>query len=157
LVAKAGSTSDAIGDWIERVAAFFAAEYGVAPTAGRILGWLMICDPAEQSGAAIAEAVDASPAALSTNMRLLLDAGFVAKRGRPGSRTLLYRVEDDAWESVVRRRVASLRAFRDLTADGIALTGGLKNVRARRLRSAYRVYDWMAKRLSGFDDEATSS
>jgi hypothetical protein len=155
-VARSGASSVDIGDWIERVSAFFAGEYGVPPTAGRILGWLMICDPPEQSGADIAEAVEASAAALSTNMRLLLDAGFVAKRGRPGSRTLLYRIEDDAWESVVRKRVASLRAFRDLTADGITLVGGAKAARSRRLRSAHRVYGWMAEKLDGFDDEEST-
>ena len=35
--------------WAERVATFFAEHYGLPPITGRILGWMMICDPPEQS------------------------------------------------------------------------------------------------------------
>ena len=31
--------------WVERVATFFAEHYGLPPITGRILGWLMICNP----------------------------------------------------------------------------------------------------------------
>ena len=49
-------------EWVEQVAMFCADEYGVPPIAGRILGWLMICDPPEQSAGEIAEAIGASRA-----------------------------------------------------------------------------------------------
>jgi DNA-binding transcriptional regulator GbsR (MarR family) len=138
----------AITDWIERMSAFCGSEYGLPPTAGRVLGWLMICDPPEQTAAQIGAAIGASPASLSTNMRLLTDAKFVVRRGQRGARTQVYRVEDDAWESVVRQRIASLTEFRDLTADGVALAGGTSNPRASRLQTARDVYDWMAKCLT---------
>lgn len=61
-------------DWIERVSMFCTEVYGVPPIAGRILGWLMICDPPEQSAGQIAEAIGASRASLVTNMRMLTGA-----------------------------------------------------------------------------------
>jgi len=131
-------------EWVERMAMFCAEEYGVPPIAGRILGWLMICDPPEQSAGEIAAAIGASKASLATNMRVLTDAKFVRRRTRPGERTNYYRVDDDAWESVIRRRLASLTEFRDLAADGIDLAGAHSD-RAERLRVAHDVYDWMAK------------
>lgn len=135
-------------EWVERVAMFCAEEYGVPPIAGRILGWLMICDPPEQSAGELADAIGASKASLATNMRVLTDARFVRRRTRPGERTNYYRVDDDAWETVLRRRVASLTEFRDIFADGIALAGS----RTDRLRSAHDAYDWMAKRLTREDE-----
>ena len=131
-------------EWVERMAMFCAEEYGVPPIAGRILGWLMICDPPEQSAGEIAAVIGASKASLATNMRVLTDAKFVRRRTRPGERTNYYRVDDDAWETVIRRRVASLTEFRDLAADGIDLAGAGSG-RAERLRVAHDVYDWMAK------------
>lgn len=134
-------------EWVEQVAMFCSSEYGVPPIAGRILGWLMICDPAERSAEDIAGAIGASRASLATNMRVLTDAGFVRRRTKPGERTNYYRMDDDAWETVVRRRVASLAAFRDLTVTGMELTG-TGTARAERLQAAHDVYDWMAKRLT---------
>lgn len=136
--------TDDVLEWVERVAMFCAEEYGVPPIAGRVLGWLMICDPPEQSAGQIAEAIGASKASLATNMRVLTDAKFVRRRTRPGERTNYYRVADDAWETVIRRRLATLVEFRDIAADGMALAGQ-DTPRAERLRVAHDVYDWMAK------------
>ncbi|MER6943753.1 helix-turn-helix domain-containing protein [Nonomuraea sp. NPDC000554] len=135
-------------DWVERAAMFCVDEYAVPPIAGRVLAWLMICDPPEQSAGQIAEAIGASRASLATNMRLLADAGFVRRRARPGQKTGYYRVDDDAWEKVVRRRVASLVAFRDITGEGIELAGP-DPTRTRRLRAAHNVFDWMDKVFAG--------
>jgi hypothetical protein len=134
-------------EWVERVAMFCTSEYGVPRISGRILGWLMICDPAEQSADEIGAAIGASRASLATNMRVLIDAGFVRRRTKPGERTLLYGMDDDAWSTVVRRRVAGLAAFRDVAAEGMELAGP-GGARAQRLRAAHDVYDWMAKRLT---------
>ncbi|MFF9563537.1 hypothetical protein ACF1AJ_09350 [Leifsonia sp. NPDC014704] len=134
-------------EWVERMAMFCAAEYGVPPIAGRILGWLMICDPPEQSAGQIAAAIGASKASLATNMRVLMDAQFVRRRTRPRERTSYYRVDDDAWEMVIRRRVASLTEFRDIAADGMTLAGA-DGGRAERLRVAHDVYDWMVDRFT---------
>ncbi|GAA4627665.1 siderophore transport transcriptional regulator MmpR5 [Actinoallomurus vinaceus] len=131
-------------EWVERMAMFCAEEYGVPPIAGRILGWLMICDPPEQSAGQIATAIGASKASLATNMRMLTDAKFVRRRTRPGERTNYYRVDDDAWETVIRRRMAGLAEFRDLAADGIDLAGP-GSARAERLRVAYEAYAWIIK------------
>jgi DNA-binding transcriptional regulator GbsR (MarR family) len=143
-VAEPEPGAERVLEWIEQVAMFCAAEYGVPPIAGRILGWLMICDPPEQSAGQIAAAIGASRASLATNMRVLTDAKFVRRRTRPGERTNYYRVDDDAWDTVVRQRMASLAAFRDIAADGMELAGA-GSTRAQRLRVAHDVYDWMTK------------
>src|SRR3954471_14363974 len=94
--------------WTERVATFFAEHYGLPPITGRILGWMMICDPPEQSAGEIAAAIGASRASLTTNMRFLTGSGLVRRVTRPGGRTSYYRMDEGMWDAVVRRRVASM-------------------------------------------------
>ncbi|HSR80620.1 MAG TPA: MarR family transcriptional regulator, partial [Hyphomicrobiaceae bacterium] len=105
--------------WVERVATFFAEHYGLPPITGRILGWLMICNPPEQSPAQIAAAIGASRASLTTNIRLLIASGLVHRLTRAGGRTTYYRIDDDTWEKVIRRRIASMMSFGALTQDAI--------------------------------------
>jgi hypothetical protein len=133
--------------WVERVATFFAEHYGLPPITGRIVGWLMICDPPEQSPAEIAEAISASRASLTTNMRLLIASGLVHRLTRAGARTTYYRIDDDMWEKVIRRRIASMMSFGALTQDAIGLLGA-DSPRAARIRAAHDFFEWMAKLLA---------
>jgi DNA-binding transcriptional regulator GbsR (MarR family) len=133
--------------WVERVATFFADHYGLPPITGRILGWLMICDPPEQSPAQIAAAIGASRASLTTNMRLLIASGLVHRLTRSGGRTTYYRIDDDMWEKIIRRRIASMMSFGEITKDAIDLLGAA-NPGAARIRAAHDFFDWMAKLLA---------
>ena len=128
--------------WVERVARYCADQDGLPMIAGRVLGWLMICDPAEQSAGQIATAIGASRASLTTNLRLLGSVGLVHQHTRPGDRTVYYRVDDDAWETVVQRQIASLASFGDILRDGLTLTGRTAR-RGSRLRAAHEVFRWM--------------
>ena len=132
--------------WAERVATFFADHYGLPPITGRILGWMMICDPPEQSAGEIAAAIGASRASLTTNMRFLTASGLVRRLTRPGGRTSYYRMDDGMWDAVVRRRIASMLSFSRITLDGMTLVGP-DSPRAARLRAAHEFFDWMAKAL----------
>ena len=133
--------------WVERVATFFADHYGLPPITGRILGWLMICDPPEQSPAEIAEAIGASRASLTTNMRLLIASGLVHRLTRPGGRTAYYRIDNDIWEQIIRRRVASMMSFGEIAVDAISLLGK-DNHRASPIQAAHDFFVWMAKLLA---------
>jgi DNA-binding transcriptional regulator GbsR (MarR family) len=134
---------DHVLDWVERIAGYCAEQDGLPRIAGRVLGWLMICDPPEQSAGEIAEGIGASRASLTTNLRLLASVGFVTSATRPGGRTTYYRLDDDAWERVVRRQVASLTSLRDITRDGLAVLGHQPR-RSARIQRAQDIFEWMA-------------
>jgi DNA-binding transcriptional regulator GbsR (MarR family) len=131
----------AILAWVDRVGEFFEVNYGMPPITGRIVGWLLICDQAEQSAGEIAAAIKASRASLTTNMRALLASGLVRRLRRAGDRTALYRIGDEAWETVIRHRVASLTAIDRLTEAGMRLVGA-GSPRAARLRATHEVFAW---------------
>lgn len=138
---------DRLLDWVERVATFFAERYALPPITGRILGWLMVCDPAEQSAGEIAAAIGASRASLTTTMRFLTASELVRRRSRPGKRTTYYQIDDDAWEKVIRQRIASMAAFCRITEDAIRLLGPA-NPRAGRVKAAHDIFLWMEQLLA---------
>lgn len=131
-------------EWVEKVTSFCNEQWGLPPITGRILGWLMICDPAEQSAGQIADAIGASRASLTANMRQLIAAGFVRRRSRPGERTAYFWIDDDAWARVLRNRFASMARFQEIARDGLTLAGP-KSPQAARMQSAYDAFDWLAR------------
>lgn len=130
-------------EWVERISMYLARD-GVSPIAGRIVGWLMICDPAEQSAEDIANAIRASRASLTTNLQMLTAMGLVSRLSRPGGRTAYYRIVEGAWDTLVQRQIMSLAAFRDITQSGLALVGSDRE-RAQRIREADQTFAWMAE------------
>ena len=133
-----------VNEWVERVAAAFSLHFGLPPITGRILGWLLICDPPEQSAGEIAEAIGASRASLTSSMRLLTVGNLVRRRTRPGDRTTWFRIDDDAWEKVIRQRIAGMASLREITEDAMALVGP-DTERASRVRAAHDFFGWLAE------------
>jgi len=133
--------------WVERVAAAFAQHFGLPPITGRILGWLLICQPPEQSAGEIAAAIGASRASLTSSMRLLTAGDLVRRSTRPGGRTTYFCIDDDAWEKLIRRRIAAMASLRDITGDAMALIGP-DNERAARLRGAHLFFGWLTERFA---------
>jgi DNA-binding transcriptional regulator GbsR (MarR family) len=149
-----GTNREQILRWVERAAVFFNEHYGAPLIGGRVLGWLMICDPSEQSAGEIADAIGASRASLTTSLRLLAAAGLVQRHSEPGDRVVRFRVGDDAWEAVVRSRMASLASFRDIAQDGMNLVGPT-SARAKRLRAARDSYAWLAAAIANAKQSRT--
>ena len=144
---------DPVLEWVERVSMYLARD-GVPPIAGRVLGWLMVCDPPEQSAGQISDAIGASRASLTSNLRLLTTMGFLTARTRPGNRTTYYRMADDAWSIVVRRQIETMASFLDLSRDGIALAGPDND---GRVRQAHRTFEWMAAAFDAAPPLSTGS
>jgi len=135
-------TQDDVLRWVERVATFCVDEWALPPITGRIIGLLMICDPPERSAGQIADAIQASRASLTSNMRFLAAIGLVRKVRVPGDRTTYYRIEDDAWDKVIRRKLDSLGTFGDIADEGVRLAGG-GGPRTERIRAARQSLTWL--------------
>ncbi|WP_433436157.1 GbsR/MarR family transcriptional regulator [Nonomuraea sp. CA-141351] len=132
--------------WVERVAAFVSQEWGLAPITGRVLGWLMACDPPAQTASDIAEAIGASRASLTTNMHLLTSIKLIRRFRKPGERNVYYQIEDDAWSKVIRQKLAAFTAFDELAAEGMRL-GWTDEAQTRRIESARTAIAGLAKVL----------
>ena len=98
----------------------FLASLGMTPMAGRMWGWLLICDPTEQTAADIAEALHASRGAISGTARILANAGLVRRSTRPGDRREYFSAPAEALDSMLMSAASLYRQMRRIAERGLA-------------------------------------
>ena len=96
-------------------------EMGFPRMAGRIFGWLLVCEPPHQSAEQLANTVEASKGSISSMTRLLIQMGMVEKIGIPGKRDTYYRIRSGSWSELMRNHLANLTAMRKLAERGLVL------------------------------------
>jgi len=94
---------------------------GVQRSAGQLFGYLMVCDPAEQSAADISHNTGLSPASVSSGTRLLVQMNAVEQRHRVGDRKTYYRLRSDFW---IDMAASKMRGFEHLTVVGQSVRAG---------------------------------
>ncbi len=80
----------------------YLGSLGMTPMAGRMWGWLLVCDPPEQTAAEMAEALKASRGAISGTARILSTAGMIRRSTRRGDRREYFSAPPEALESLMR-------------------------------------------------------
>ncbi|CCH33492.1 ArsR family transcriptional regulator [Actinosynnema sp. NPDC047251] len=141
--------------WIERFAAHFAEE-GIPLIGGRILGYLLVCQPSERTAAELSQELEASSGSISTNMKFLVNEGLVTKRTRRGRQAAQYRINEKKWADLVQRKLDALTSVRELTESGMRLLSGDPE-RAQRLRAVDDLYTWLATELPAVWERRPSS
>ncbi|MEU4807233.1 helix-turn-helix domain-containing protein [Actinosynnema sp. NPDC023587] len=144
-----------LSSWIERFAAHFAEE-GIPLIGGRILGYLLVCQPSERTAAELSQELEASSGSISTNMKFLVNEGLVTKRTRRGRQAAQYRINEKKWAELVQRKLDALTSVRELTEAGMRLMSGDPE-RARRLRTVDELYAWLATELPAVWERRPSS
>ncbi|MCA2265678.1 MarR family transcriptional regulator [Mycobacterium marseillense] len=94
-------------EFVDRLGLFFEL-LGATRTLGRLYGWLLICDPPQQSLTALAAALSVSKASISTVARQLLEGGMVERLPSP-NRQHLYRVTPGGFTSVLETQLSLMR------------------------------------------------
>lgn len=124
------------------------ATMGLAPAHGKLLGWLLICDPPAQSSAQLAGALGLSKGSVSTGTRLLEQAGLIRRVAAPGRRERVYEMTPDAVQRVIEGG-NRFREFRELMDRGLAVLSslGAPASRAGRLREMRDVYAFVEREL----------
>jgi DNA-binding transcriptional regulator GbsR (MarR family) len=119
--------------FIEEVGLLFELT-GLPRMAGRILGWLLICNPPHQSTGELVEVLQASKGSISTMTRLLIQAGMVERMGMPGKRRDYFRITLGTWSVLIKQRQAQIAAIRQLAERGLELRSGEDTDRLQRLQ-----------------------
>lgn len=140
----------------EDVGLFFE-QMSLPRMAGRVLGWLLICDPSHQSMNELAEALSASKASISNNTRLLIQFGLIERISLPGERRDYFRIEPNAWQRMIKHRAAQVVSFRRLAERGLTLIADKEphlKTRLQEMRDIYAFYEREFPRLiEKFDRE----
>jgi len=128
-------------------------QMGMPPAFGRLLGWLLICDPPSQTSAELSEALGLSKGSVSTGMRMLERAGLV-HRVVPGGGIRGHAYEMAA-DGLVRATDPATRfgMLRDVMDKGLAVLEDPDSERARRLRITRDFYAFASVRIPELMEE----
>src|SRR5512142_1168024 len=113
----------ALREWVERLSMMLERD-GLPRMAGRIFGWLLVCDPAEQTMEELGAALGGSKASMSTMTRLLAQAELVERARLPGEKRDRFRIPPEHWDRIWRGRLQSLSAMTALLGRGAELVRG---------------------------------
>ena len=100
-------------EFVERCGLLLTDLTAMPPSHTRVLAWLIVCEPAEQSVDDLRAALALSAGAISMATAALVRMGAVERTTRPGSHRRHYRIDAASWKRVVqmrREQVAQLRS-----------------------------------------------
>jgi DNA-binding IclR family transcriptional regulator len=136
---------DASGAWISK-------SYGLPRMTGRVLGWLTVCDPVEQTAAEIADALQASKGSISGATGMLVRMKLVDRLHVRGERADRFRLRPEAWDEQLRDESGLIDA-RALLAIGLAALAGESPARRARLEELDAFYAWWQARVPALWEE----
>src|SRR5215207_9496960 len=135
----------------------FMGGYGMTPMAGRMWGWLLLCDPPEQTAAEIAEALQASRGSVSGTARILASAGFIRRTTKRGDRREYFSSPPEALDSMLSNAGAVYRRLREIAEHGLAAAEPSSASVKARLEEFHAVVSFIEgevpRAISGFLEE----
>lgn len=136
----------------DHVGRFYARQYGFPPMAGRLLGYLLVCDPPQQTIDELSQALLASRSAITGAVKLLESHGTARRTRAAGER--MDRVGLDPadrqprnFDSAIHKEHAAL--FR----EGLALLTDAPPERRAPLEEMAALAEFLADRLPRLVDE----
>lgn len=135
--------------FVERFGRYYE-EMGGARTAGRMLGWLMICDPPERTAADLVDDLGVSTGSVSTVTRALASVGLVERITFPGERSSYYRLREHAWLEAMNARMTGIKELRHMALAARTLVG---NDRQDRVEDLVTVTDFFLERWPRLMDD----
>ncbi|HET8933433.1 MAG TPA: MarR family transcriptional regulator [Polyangiales bacterium] len=133
-------------DFADKLGRFFE-KYGLPRMAGRVLGFLVTCAPAEQTFDDLVDAVSASRSSVSVATQLLLRLELIERFGVPDDRRDRYRIRDEAWTTMLEQDIASARELEQLAESGLSALKGSPRAQTTRLRAMRDFYAFLGSSL----------
>jgi len=128
-----------VHEFVEDVGELMAS-VGQQRIAGRLLGWLLVCDPPHQSADELVRVTGASKASISITIRLLTAAAMVERIGVPGQRKAYFRLRPACWTTDLRQKLSRITAMREIAERGLEALAGAPRERRQRLQDMRDLY-----------------
>lgn len=137
--------------------ALYFERIGLTRMEGRIIGLLLISDPARQSMPDICDALKASKSAVSVALKRLVSLRLIDHLSIPGERRDYYRASSDMWTRSARSRLHQMTELVELAEHGLDLLRDAPPEQRRRLEMMRDMNAFMArefpKLLDAWDEE----
>jgi DNA-binding MarR family transcriptional regulator len=136
---------DKILIYADHMGRYQAQRHGLPPVVGRVVGYLSVCEPMEQSINDIADALLTSRSAINNALNML-ETQKLIKRGRPaGTRADLVSLNPISLESGFDPE--EYRELANLAREGLALLQNASPERREALEATASLGDFLAERL----------
>jgi DNA-binding MarR family transcriptional regulator len=131
---------------------FYARRFGMAPVVGRLIGYLAVCDPREQSISELADALLASRSAIAGAVKALETLGLIQRSRAAGER--MDRVCIDMSSShAMGFDVSEYQEMAELAREGLRLLADAPPARRAILLEYAAFADFLTARLPVLEQE----
>jgi hypothetical protein len=144
--------TDAERRFVDRVADYYHMNDGMPLDRGRVLGWLMICDPPQQRASHIAESLGAGRAEVDRIVDQLTataerDYGVFERVEIPGTDDYRVRMIEGRWVQQIKRVFAGIPEFHEAVRFGLEAVADAPESRRRRLLNMDQMLSHLAVEL----------
>lgn len=115
--------TDAEVTYADHMGRFYARRYGFPPMVGRMIGYLAVCDPREQSIGELSEALLASRSAI-TGAAKMLEAFHVIRRSRAAGERMDRVSIDLSTPQSIGMDMTEYEELRDMSREGLGVLEG---------------------------------
>jgi len=131
---------------------FYAQRYGFPPVTGRLIGYLSVCEPMQQSINDIADALLTSRSAINNAIKTL-EAQKLIHRSRPaGTRADLISISPLGWENT-GFEPSEYQEMAGLAREGLELLQDASPERRQALEAAASLGDFLTEKLPQLYEE----
>lgn len=129
-----------------------AKRYGYPPVTGRVIGYLSVCEPMQQSINDIAEALLTSRSAVNNALKMLESQKLITRTRPAGTRADVVFANPISWENA-GFDPSEYQETAQLAREGLALLEDASAERRQPLEAAASMGDFLAERLPKLFDE----
>ena len=130
----------------DHVGRFYAERYGFPPVAGRLIGYLYVCEPAQNSINAIADALLTSRSAIDNAVKMLETQKLIHRSRPAGTRADLISLNPLGWENM-GFDPTEYKQMASLAREGLELLGNASPERRQALEVVVSLNEFLAERL----------
>ncbi len=144
--------SDSEITFADHAGRFYARRYGMAPMVGRLVGYLAVCDPREQSISELADALLASRSAIAGAVNTLESLGLIRRSRAAGERMDRVRI-DMSSPRAMGFDLSEYQELADLAREGLRLLGDVPPERQEILLEWAAFADFLVEQLPLLEQE----
>jgi MarR family len=144
--------SDAEITFADHMGRFYARRYGYPPMAGRLLGYLSVCDPREQTLGELSDALLASRTAIAQAVKTLEDLGVIRRSRSAGQRADRVCIDLNS-SRAMGFDVSEYEELGDLAREGLEAIDDAPAERRAVLLETVALADFLRDRLPALHEE----
>jgi DNA-binding MarR family transcriptional regulator len=107
----------------------------------RVLGWMIVSEPREQTAGDIQTELNLSAGSVSAAVRELCDVGMLERIARPGDRRIHYRLSARGWAAGFESRFRILGELRRVAGRALDGAGGKADERLQWMHDLFAVME----------------